>query len=946
MLSSTVVSVANFHESDDNSTTVEQKVILPASEVDAAKVIKSSLASDDDKMASHAKLQEKKTKAQNSKVETVSKPPEESVQQKAPSKLEHKVQDKNDRPVKRTSGAMLNLSLPDILKSKLCSSPCAICSKQIRYSVQFNYLNTSKDDKNVTKQLECKSNIIAEKRSRTKGSLENPTTDEEDSEDDEVQLRAVSGSKSRPGKYQTNAVGAMSRSAVRGSSRQNSGEQSDSDSDDNDVKLRAVSASLPSTVRGSSVVIPDNDSDDNEVQFRAVSASQTESRRGKPSAVRGSSRQKSVVKPDNDSDNNDVQLRLRSGSRSRRGKYQTNAARGSSRHNSVVIPDNDSEDDEVQLRAVSGSQSRCGKYQPNAVGAMSRSAVRGSSTQNSGEQSGDDTDDTIEMDRFYRSGVNSDDEYEDGNDPFSDDAASLPDSLKSSRNSNSDSDVSIPSIRNLRTRNVPKMILHIKGKKSSLHVHANRNVKSKVTEDVEPKGKGSKSGQKKSEKSKQRKEKSIMDEVSLVDDKSPVREKRRKKDRVNTQVPVNSQLPINIEEPVRKQKKPVSVNAESKPKRAKRLGVRGTAIRFSPRLRKLLNENSPRKGSGVKKNVSDKSKKKSDPVIKKEVTSDQEDDNPIIIPDDSPPSTRTRQKSKPEDMKNGQKSKGVYGTDPKGKQVKIKQEVTSDAENVTSSSRKRKHRSKTGASDTTDEEYGNDIPEESSNKKTSFDNDDSGSEIETIDLVSTDEEKRPKPIPKGAHTCPLCDKVFRDKDSLLKHLPNAHSKPKFICTDCGQEYAKKDSLKHHINVEHKGQRLKCKKCDQTFKRRDQLKYHMYSHDDKFRFFCNHCGRGFNHKAQYEGHVNKHENKRPYKCGLCDTAFPYMQELQRHLKICGVDPFIPCEFETCKQKFTCQQYLRKHLKEFHKKGQPYICPQCGKVFNYYQSFRTHLQTHIR
>ena len=96
-------------------------------------------------------------------------------------------------------------------------------------------------------------------------------------------------------------------------------------------------------------------------------------------------------------------------------------------------------------------------------------------------------------------------------------------------------------------------------------------------------------------------------------------------------------------------------------------------------------------------------------------------------------------------------------------------------------------------------------------------------------------------------------------------------------------------------------------------RKDQLQFHLLSHKGKYCFLCYECGKGFNHKGNFEAHKGSHSADKPYKCGRCNKySTVYPSDLCHHIKTCTVEPHIPCTEPGCKELFSSNDYLQKHL----------------------------------
>jgi len=169
-------------------------------------------------------------------------------------------------------------------------------------------------------------------------------------------------------------------------------------------------------------------------------------------------------------------------------------------------------------------------------------------------------------------------------------------------------------------------------------------------------------------------------------------------------------------------------------------------------------------------------------------------------------------------------------------------------------------------------------------------------------------------------TCEICNKGFRDKQSLQIHSVVHTGEKPHVCEQCGNSYSQKSHLYYHIKKIHEGVKMK--------------KYKKYIK----KVMCGQCGKMLPNRKKLELHIKVvhegmkiDEEERPkFNCPSCSTTFTLKSNLKRHIKVVheGYKPF-SCEY--CEKKFSSKNEVKEHS-TMHTGIKAYKCEECGKCFS--------------
>ncbi|KAK3599779.1 hypothetical protein CHS0354_037265 [Potamilus streckersoni] len=186
--------------------------------------------------------------------------------------------------------------------------------------------------------------------------------------------------------------------------------------------------------------------------------------------------------------------------------------------------------------------------------------------------------------------------------------------------------------------------------------------------------------------------------------------------------------------------------------------------------------------------------------------------------------------------------------------------------------------------------------------------------------------------------CPKCDKKFKHKENLFKHMKLHKQKP-FTCSKCLKAF---DTLEKQ-NSHHCGAPFQCSVCLKPFRARLFLKEHEDAvHKGSKLYECKICSKKLSHMSSLSRHMTlMHTTEKPIECKLCKKTFKVKQILNRHMKFAHSGIEYRCDI--CGYRCSQPDNLKRH-KLRHNNEKPYMCDKCGRSYKTKRQLQVHIYLH--
>lgn len=176
---------------------------------------------------------------------------------------------------------------------------------------------------------------------------------------------------------------------------------------------------------------------------------------------------------------------------------------------------------------------------------------------------------------------------------------------------------------------------------------------------------------------------------------------------------------------------------------------------------------------------------------------------------------------------------------------------------------------------------------------------------------------------------------------IITSITRSHrSGPFWKCNICPYKTLVKRYLLRHFGTHYK--KFSCETCQQKFSTSKDFKRHQQKHRHGFYatelfkgFECNTCDRSFLTELGLYNHISNHTNRSIFHCDICGKTFrgkeTFRVHLQSHLKV-----FCPI----CKH-LLAKHRLKQHV-DLHSSTAAFPCNACGKKFPTHNHLYNHTQ----
>lgn len=186
--------------------------------------------------------------------------------------------------------------------------------------------------------------------------------------------------------------------------------------------------------------------------------------------------------------------------------------------------------------------------------------------------------------------------------------------------------------------------------------------------------------------------------------------------------------------------------------------------------------------------------------------------------------------------------------------------------------------------------------------------------------------------------CKTCSRIFKDRQSLTKHLINYHSE--YTCEICNLAVQSKCEIVSHIRFSHPNSELVCY-CGQILRSKNDLQKHKIDHKESH--VCQFCGDALPTKIKLKMHIlSLHRKILSLSCGICLKLFETQHILRDHVRLIHGNQLSPLTSCTvCGKNYGSKWKTYDHLNKSH--GRIFkACKACLEVFETELELQQHFE----
>ena len=152
------------------------------------------------------------------------------------------------------------------------------------------------------------------------------------------------------------------------------------------------------------------------------------------------------------------------------------------------------------------------------------------------------------------------------------------------------------------------------------------------------------------------------------------------------------------------------------------------------------------------------------------------------------------------------------------------------------------------------------------------------------DVKDPEQNKCDKPLDLSQHKkivqyqCNTCEKWFKWRDSLQRHIATIHSSRVYHCPECIFHANRKDIVRIHMRRKHNPEKLiedksnyplVCKMCGERYRAKSGLQYHIRSKHRGITYKCPTCIKQYTTNTKLQEHIDKGHEKWAYEKRLLE-----------------------------------------------------------------------------